>query len=48
MTLDRDLEDTRDEESYQDNSEEKESEFWDEVDYAYDRMMDDKMDKEND
>jgi hypothetical protein len=48
MTLDRDLEDTRDEESYQDNSEEKEEAFWDEVDYEYDKMIDEKMDKEND
>jgi hypothetical protein len=44
MTLDRDIEDTRDEESYQNYSDEKEEAFWDEADYAYDRMMEDKYD----
>ena len=42
MTLDRDLEDTRDEESYLSYVDEKEEAFWDEVDYSYDRAMDDK------
>jgi hypothetical protein len=44
MTLDRDIEDTRDEESYQNYSDEKEEAFWDEADYAYDRMMENKYD----
>jgi len=44
MTIDRDLEDTRDEELYQNYSDEKEEAFWDEVDYEYDRYMENKYD----
>ena len=45
MVDDRDLEDTRDEESYESDYERKEAEALDRADYEYDRMMEDKYDE---